>query len=104
MGNLSVIVKLYAAPGRRSELVDLLRTAFPTVDGEAGTLVYVMHADQADEDVLWFYELYVDDDAMTAHLSSENSQSLGEKLGPLLGDRPPEVNKLTPLGGKGLPI
>ena len=52
--------------------------------------------------MLWFYELYADQDALQAHSTSAAMKALGPVLAPLMGGRP-EMTFLKPLGGKGLP-
>src|SRR4029077_15571457 len=46
--SIGVFAKLTAAPGKRDELMDVLGTHFPNVEGEEGTLIYAMHADNDD--------------------------------------------------------
>jgi len=60
----------------------------------------ILHTDNGEEDVLWFYELCTDGDAMTAHSASDTFKALGPSLAPLLGGRP-EMHLVTPVGGKG---
>jgi quinol monooxygenase YgiN len=71
------------------------------VEKEPGTLAYILHEDAKEEDVLWFYEVYSDQDAFKAHGSAEWMKALGPKLAPLMGGRP-ELIFLNPVGGKGL--
>ncbi len=47
------------------------------VESEFGTLTYILHTDNGEEDVLWFYELYTDGDAMAAHSASDTCQPTG---------------------------
>jgi quinol monooxygenase YgiN len=101
MSKVAVIAKIRSAPGKRAELAKEFGTALSEVENEAGTLTYILHEDQKDEDLLWFYETYSDQDALKAHGSSEWMKALGPKLGPLMGGRP-ELTFLNPIGGKGL--
>ena len=73
-----------AAPGKRDELIEALGTHFPNVEEEAGTVIYAMHADNDDADVIWFYELYTDQDAFAAHSGSPGMKELGGKLAGLV--------------------
>ena len=48
---VAVIAKLPAAPGKRDELVaGASRQPLDNVEGEAGTLMYILHADAKDAD------------------------------------------------------
>ena len=98
-----MFAKLTAAPGKRDELMDVLGTHFPNVEGEEGTLIYAMHADNDDADVIWFYELYTDDAAFKAHGGSPGMKELGAKLAGLVGGRP-ELHVVTPVKAKGLDL
>jgi quinol monooxygenase YgiN len=97
---VAVIAKLSAAPGKRDELVAALQVGLQNVESEEGTLLYLLHEDSGDADLLWFYELYSGQDAFLAHAGSDAFKALGATLAPLLGGRP-ELSFLKPLGGKG---
>ena len=101
MSKVSAIVKLTAQPGKRDELSAAFKTMLDHVESEAGTLIYILHSDNGEEDVLWFYELYTDNDALGAHSGSDTMKALGPSLAGLLAARP-EMHLVTPIGGKGL--
>lgn len=101
MSKIAVIAKLPAAEGKRDELVTAFQTAIATAEREAGTERYILHKDLGDENVLWVYEMYTDNDALTAHSSSDDFKALLGVLGPLMGGRP-EMMLLEPVAGKGL--
>ena len=101
MSKVVVLAKIRSAEGKRAELAKEFGAALAEVEKEPGTLTYILHEDAKDEDLLWFYEVYTDQDAFKAHGSSEWMKALGPKLGPLMGGRP-ELIFLTPVGGKGL--
>ena len=63
----------------------------------------IMHADNDDADVIWFYELYPDQEAFAAHSGSPGMKELGGKLAGLVGGRP-ELHIVTPVKAKGLPL
>lgn len=58
MSKVAVIVKLTAQPGKRDELATAFKVMLDAVQSEPGTLTYILHSDNGEEDVLWFYELY----------------------------------------------
>ncbi len=101
MSKVGTIAKLTARPGKRDELTTAFKVLLDAVQEESGTLIYILHSDNSEEDVLWFYELYTDNDALGAHRAGDTFKSIGGSLGPLLAGRP-EMHRLTPVGGKGL--
>lgn len=101
MSKISVIARIPATPGKRAELVQALQQALDNVQGEAGTLMYVLHEDVKDEDAVWIYELYSDQAALDAHSSSPGMKALGPALAGLVAGRA-ELTILKPVGGKGL--
>ena len=100
MSKVAVVAKIPAAPGKRDELAKALQVALDTAQGEAGTEYYILHADAKDENLLWMYELYTSQDALTEHMGSDAFKALGPTIGPFLGGAP-ELTFLAPLGGKG---
>ena len=100
MSKVAVVAKLKAAEGKRDELVEALKGAIDAVGAEEKTEVYALHVDAADADVVWFYELYTDQEGFNAHSTGEAIKSMGG-LGPLMGGRP-ELFFLTPVAAKGL--
>lgn len=99
----SSFVKLTAQPGRRDELLAALQKMLPVVADEEGTEVYSFHLDRADENAVWIFELYTDDDALAAHSASEAMKVLLNDLGGLIGDAPLMVFT-TPTDAKGLDL
>ena len=100
MSKVALLAKLTAADGKRDELVEALAGAIAAVQGEEKTEVYALHTDAVDADVVWFYELYTDQDGFTAHSQGEAVKALGG-VGPLMAGRP-ELIFLTPVAAKGL--
>jgi quinol monooxygenase YgiN len=101
VSKVAVVAKLTAQPGKRDELAKGLQVMLDQVQSEAGTLLYILNADNAEADVLWFYELYTEQPALDLHMGSETYKGLGPVIGSLLAGRP-ELHFLSPLGGKGV--
>lgn len=101
MSKIGVVAKIVAQPGKRGDLASALQAALDTAEGEAGTLAYILHSDDAADDVLWMYELYESKEALQEHMGSPAFAALGPVIGPYLAGRP-ELTFLTPIGGKGL--
>jgi quinol monooxygenase YgiN len=101
MSTVALLAKLPAAEGKGAELAEAFKVAFENVNKEAGTRLYVLHADATNADILWIYELYENQDAMNAHMSADWFGPFSKTLAPFMGGRP-EMFFLAPLGGKGL--
>lgn len=99
---MAAFVKLQATPGKRDELVAAFEGLLAAVQDEKGTLVYALHTDDTDADVVWFYELYPDKAAQELHAGSDAMKATFPKLAGLIAGRP-EIKMATPVGGKGLP-
>ncbi|MPY92352.1 MAG: antibiotic biosynthesis monooxygenase [Acidimicrobiia bacterium] len=100
MSKIAVLAKLTTVDGKRDDAVSAFAPMFDHVRAnEAGTLVYALHKDQNDANVLWFYELYDGQDSLTAHSGSDTMKSL--QLKGLLAGRP-ELTMLDPAAAKGL--
>jgi quinol monooxygenase YgiN len=100
MATVGEIAKITAAPGKRDELLKVLKRMVAQTESEPGTLVYVFHEDAADDVTVWSYELYTDQAARDAHGSSPAMAEIGPALGGLLGGAP-ELIKLRPISAKG---
>jgi quinol monooxygenase YgiN len=104
MTKVGVIAKITAAEGRRDEVAEGLKKMIPTVEGEEGTELYILHEDTGSEDVLWMYELYRDAEALGTHSSSPAMAELMGALGGDLMGAPPELIVLHPVTAKGVDL
>lgn len=103
MSKIAVLAKLTSQPGKRGQLVEALGELVKAVQDEPGTIAYALHTQIDDENAVWFYELYENQDALAAHSGSDAMRAVGPKLAGLLAGRP-EITRVEPTGGKGLPI
>lgn len=104
MAKPSILAKITCLDGKRDEVIAAFGQMFDHVRAnEPGTLVYVLHEDKGDANVLWFYELYENADALTAHGGSDMMKTVGKGLRDLTAARP-EIIMLNPVAGKGLDI
>ncbi len=101
MTQLALIARLQAKPGRRGDLLETLSRGVSAVEEEPGTLVYLMHTDEADDDLVWFYELYSHVAALDDHRTSEAMKAMKPLLGELLA-APVDITRGRLVGGKGL--
>ncbi len=104
MSKVAAIAKLTAAEGQRDALVKVMDQLVDAVADEPGTEVYVLHLDNKDENVIWFYELYTDKDAFKAHSNSPTMQTVIGQLGGGLLAGAPELNIVTPHRGAGVDV
>ena len=99
-----MIAKLTAVEGKSAELEAAITDLVSEVrDGEPGTLVYAAAQDTTDPDVFWFYEFYESADAAAAHSSGDALTRASQQMRGLLAGRP-EVHRLVPVAGTGLPV
>ena len=98
---VAVFARIPAQPGKRDELVKALEAAIDNAKTEEGTLTYILHTDDKEPDTVFFYELYTDQDALTAHGTSDAMKEFGRSMRDLAGGRP-ELQILKPVSGKGL--
>jgi quinol monooxygenase YgiN len=103
MAQVAAIAKLTAVEGKGGELASVIADLVEAVrQGEPGTLVYAAAQDRENPDVFWFYELYESSDAATAHSTGAALATAGGRMRGLLGGAP-EIHRLAPVAGHGLP-
>ncbi len=103
MSKISLIAKLTAADGKAAELQAALEAVIPEADEEEGLEIYSVHADPADGNVFYFFELYRDQAALDVHGKGDRMRAAMGAMGGLLGGRP-EVTMLSPIAAKGLSL
>ena len=80
--------------------VDDTDASVAATEGEPGTLPYAVHTGESDPNVVWFYELYADKDALDAHSGSTAMAEAMTAFGGLLGGVP-EMHVLSIAHRKG---
>jgi quinol monooxygenase YgiN len=68
MSKVSVVATITAKAGRGDEIIAAFEGATDAVQAEPGTLMYVLHRNQASPDVFYVTELYEDQAALDAHM------------------------------------
>jgi quinol monooxygenase YgiN len=94
-----LVVKLTAVPGKRDEMIAILKesaTAMP------GCLSYVLAKDSADENVVWVTEVWDSAASHDASLSLPSVKSAMPRVKPLLSNFE-RIAATTPVWGVGLP-
>jgi len=79
---------LQAKKGMEEEFETALRIMIPETAQEKGALEYRLHRSKSNPESYFFYEKYVDQAALDAHLATPYYKALIEKVGPLLAQEP----------------
>jgi quinol monooxygenase YgiN len=104
MGKIAVHAKLTAAEGKGGDVVAAFSSLYDgPLDAESGCEVHVIHQVKDNPDVVFFYELYSDDEAFKAHGQGEALRAVFPKLAGLLAGAP-EMLVGEPQQGKGLSV
>jgi quinol monooxygenase YgiN len=103
MSKVAIVAKMTAKEGQRDQLVQALQPLLEAVNDETGTEIYAMHTDASAPEVVWFYELYTDQEAMMLHGTSQTMKAVGGELAGLL-DGKAELYFLEPKAAKGVSL
>ncbi len=103
MSKVALVAKLNVQPGKSDEVDAALATLMEATEEEAGLEIYAAHRDANNPDVIWFYELYTDGDALAVHGQGEQMKAAMGGLGGLLAGAP-EITMVNPLVAKGLEL
>lgn len=95
-GRQALIVRLTAQEGQRAALLDILNTYADGIGEEPGTEVYMVAVDPDDENLVWLYEIFRDEDAENAHRQSPGFAELMHAL-PQYIEGSPGVLRMQPL-------
>ncbi|MDT4937982.1 MAG: Antibiotic biosynthesis monooxygenase [Pseudonocardiales bacterium] len=90
------VLQMTTAPGSRDEVLRILDNYGNTLDGEPGTTLFAVAADAGDEDVVWIWEEFEDEDAVRGHFEHDFFRALQLELGDLLAG-PAAVRPLVPI-------
>ena len=103
MSGVGRYVKFTAQPGRGDELATLLLRAADSLRDVAGCELYVINRAEADPDVVWVTELWLDQESLDAsleQLQTEAGRAQIAEVSALLAGAPERID-LEPLGGVG---
>ena len=95
-GRQALIVRLTAQEGQRAALLDILNTYADGIGEEPGTEVYMVAVDPDNENLVWLYEIFHDEDAENAHRQSTGFAELMHAL-PKYIEGSPGVLRMQPL-------
>lgn len=96
MSHVALIAKITTQPGQRAAAIEAFQPLLAHAVDEPGTEMYLLHEDTTDDDLLWMYEVYVDEAAREAHRRSDVMRTAGRALGAFLVGAP-EITVLKPL-------
>jgi quinol monooxygenase YgiN len=89
------VLQLTAREGKRDELVRVLTNYANTLDGEPGMTLFAAAADAGDEDLVWLWEEFADEDGVRGHFEHDFFRALQLELADLLA-APVAVRPLAP--------
>lgn len=88
VSRIVIFTRLTAAPGTRAALRDALEQLAVSTRAEPGNEVFVIHEARDEPDVILGYEVFRDDEALTAHRASEAVAQARAQLDDLLAEPP----------------
>lgn len=95
-----VAAKLKAQPGKEKDVEkELCKLVEYVRNEEPGTLTYLCHRGMSDPTQFFFYERYMDSEALARHSSSARFQQVFQIVGPLL-EGPPSIEMYEEVAGK----
>jgi quinol monooxygenase YgiN len=88
VGRIVIFTRLTAAPGKRAALRDALDRLAVSTRAEPGNEVFVIHEARDEPDVMLGYEVFRDEDALTAHRATDAVAQARAQLDDLLVEPP----------------
>ncbi len=95
-GRVGLFVRLAAHPGGRPGLLDALHRYADHLEDEPTTEVFVIALDPDNEDIVWLYEWFTDEEGLERHRSSAPFADLVGEIPDLLAS-PPGLLRIDPL-------
>jgi quinol monooxygenase YgiN len=95
-GRQALLVRLTCHPGSRPALLDLLNSYTDGLAEEPGTEMFIVSVDPDDENLVWLYEIFRDEDAALAHRASSGFARLMQEMPGLLAGAP-AILRMDPL-------
>mgnify|MGYP003832141141 FL=1 len=91
-----MLVRIPTLPGMRAAALDALNRYIDDLDQEPGTEAFLVCVDPADDDVVWLYEWFRDENALEQHRSAPLFHRLMTELPGLVGENP-GIMRIDPL-------
>ncbi|WP_434456594.1 antibiotic biosynthesis monooxygenase [Stutzerimonas urumqiensis] len=81
----SILLKTRLKPGSREAFLSAMRTnVAASVRDEPGCLCFDVLLDRSDENLVWLYEVYVDEAALDAHMQTAHFLASRPQVEPLI--------------------
>ena len=93
---VGLFVRLEANPGARPALLDALHRYTDKLIQEPDTELFLISLDPENEDVVWLYEWFPNEESLKKHQSAENFANLVNEVPDLLAT-PPGLLRVDPL-------
>jgi quinol monooxygenase YgiN len=93
--------KLFAQPGKRGQLAEILLSASRMVAEMQGCHAYIILEDATDDSAVWVFEMWADKESHDASLRDKNVRALIAEAMPILAGAP-SGSELRVLGGHGV--
>jgi len=101
MGQVSVVARIEAKPGKGDELAAAAADMVAAVEAEAGTLVYALSRSPKEPEVFWFFELYTGKEALAEHGQSDAMKAFQARIADIIAPGT-QIHRLTPVVAKGV--
>lgn len=95
-GRVGLFVRLVCKPGGRTAALDVTNRYIDGLAAEPGTEAFIVALDPNEDDILWLYEWFTDDDALVAHRASQPFHEMMAELPAVLA-APPALIRVDPL-------
>jgi quinol monooxygenase YgiN len=95
-GRVGLFVRLVCKAGARTAALDITNRYIDSLAAEPGTEAFIVAVDPNEADILWLYEWFTDDDALTAHRASRPFHEMMSELPGVLA-APPALIRVDPL-------
>jgi quinol monooxygenase YgiN len=95
-GRIGILVRIPSKPGMRAALLDVLHRYVDDLDEEPGTEAFLVCIDPDDDDVVWLYEWFHDEESLQAHREAPLFARLMDEMPDLVADGP-GLMRLDPL-------
>lgn len=96
---ITVIAKLTAQPGKEAEMQAAIEKMVAEVDAkEPGVLAYTLHTVEGEPGTFYMYETYADEEAFTAHNTTDHMKSFAMGMREIAASRP-EIIRLNAVTG-----
>ena len=95
-GRFGMLVRIVCQSGMRPALLEALNTYTDGLEEEPGTEIFVVSLDPDNENIVWLYEVFKDQQAQIAHQSAAGFARMIESMSQLLAE-PPGILRFDPI-------